>query len=85
MRRREFIGLLGGAAAAMPLAVRAQERVRRIGVLMSSAEDDPEGQARAKLLQETLQTLDWGRAATFGSTTGGLVETKDGPQYMPPN
>ena len=61
MRRREFIILLGGAAAAWPLAARAQqpERMRRIGVLMSTAADDPEGQARIAAFLHGLQQLGW--------------------------
>jgi DNA-binding LacI/PurR family transcriptional regulator len=61
MKRREFITLLGGAAAAWPLAARAQQsdRMRRIAVLMNNAEDDPEGQARAAAFRQGLQALGW--------------------------
>ena len=60
MKRREFITLVGGAAAAWPLAARAQQadRMRRIGVLMGIA-DDAEGQVRVKGLQQGLQELGW--------------------------
>jgi putative tryptophan/tyrosine transport system substrate-binding protein len=61
MRRREFIGLLGGAAAAWPLAARAQqaERMRRIGVLLPAAADDPEFQAWVGAFQQALALLGW--------------------------
>ena len=61
MKRRNFITLLGGAAAAWPLAARAQqgERVRRIGVLMGGPESDPEEQVRLAAFLDGLQQLGW--------------------------
>jgi ABC-type uncharacterized transport system substrate-binding protein len=60
MKRREVITLLGGAAA-WPLAAHAQqpERMRRIGVLIPYAADDPEGQARTAAFLQGLQQLGW--------------------------
>ena len=65
MRRREFISVIGGAAAAWPLAARAQQ-TRRIGVLINYVEDDPEGAARLAALRERLGALGW--------TDGGNVQ-----------
>jgi putative ABC transport system substrate-binding protein len=61
MRRRDFITMLGGTVAAGPLAVRAQqaERTRRIGVLMSTSADEPEGKARFAAFLQGLQQLGW--------------------------
>jgi putative tryptophan/tyrosine transport system substrate-binding protein len=61
MRRREFIMLLGGAAAAWPLGARAQqpERTRRIGMLMNVAADDPEVPARIAAFAQGLQETGW--------------------------
>src|SRR5215468_5715962 len=60
MKRREFISLLGGAAA-WPVAASAQpaERVRRVGVLMPLAMDDPEAKARLAAFQQGLEQLGW--------------------------
>jgi putative tryptophan/tyrosine transport system substrate-binding protein len=60
MRRREFITLLGGAAA-WPLEAVAQQRegVRKIGVLLGITESDPDAQARAAAFREGLRELGW--------------------------
>jgi putative ABC transport system substrate-binding protein len=75
LRRRQFITLLGGAAAAWPLAARAQqprERMRRIGVLNNFAADDPLGQARNGVFLQGLQQAGW----TIGRRPAG-------PRAMP--
>jgi putative tryptophan/tyrosine transport system substrate-binding protein len=61
MNRRELIALLGAAAVAWPWAVRAQQpdRMRRIGVLVSGAEDDPQMQSRLAGLRQGLARLGW--------------------------
>ena len=61
MRRRNFIALLGGAAAAWPIAARAQQSagMRRIGVLIGLAEDDPDAQARLSAFRQGLDRLGW--------------------------
>jgi len=61
VKRRTFIALLGSAAAAWPLAARAQQpdRMRRIGVLMGYAENDSEAQAWVAAFREGLQKLGW--------------------------
>jgi putative tryptophan/tyrosine transport system substrate-binding protein len=69
VKRREFITLLGGAATAWPLVARAQQRgrMRRIGVLMHLAADDPEGQSRYAAFLQGLQEAGWavGRNVTI--------------------
>ena len=82
MKRREFIALLGGAAAAWPLAARAEEqpeRMRRIGMIVGSA-DNPEGQSRLGAFRQALAALGWmeGRNARidlrWGAANTGLTQ-----------
>jgi len=61
MRRRDFITLLGGAAATWPVMSRAQqgERMRRVGLLIQFPESDPQGQARIAAFRQELQKRGW--------------------------
>jgi len=66
VKRRDFIALIGGAAAVWPLAARAQEteRTRRIGVLTADAENDPEVKTRLAAFQQGLERLGWSEGRT---------------------
>ena len=61
MKRRDFIAMLGGAAATWPIAARAQQpdRMRRVGVLVGSAADDSEFQAHVAAFRDSLAQLGW--------------------------
>jgi putative tryptophan/tyrosine transport system substrate-binding protein len=81
MRRREFIVLLSGGAAAWPLAMKAQqpERMRRVGVLWPYAESDPDSQSRIASLRQALQDLGWseGRNLQFDYRWGASADDPD--------
>src|SRR6188508_2552547 len=75
MKRREFITLLGGAAAAWPVVARGQqaERARLVGVLMHATSDEPESQARIVAFAQGLQEAGWsvGRNVRIETRWGG--------------
>ena len=79
MKRREFISLLGGAAAMWPLVARAQQgdRVRRIGVVTSALETDADLQALYAVLRQALQQLGWteGRNIQFDRRLGSAGDS----------
>ena len=79
-RRREFITLFGGAAAAWPLAARAQqgERVRRIGVMVGQAEDDPNSKATLGAFRQGTQAF----AAATSSSARARGSTPQDPTTM---
>ena len=75
MRRREFVGLLGGAAVAFPISAVAQPAGRRIGALWPFKETDPDGQAVFEAFRSGLRELGWGGATIESRWGGGNVET----------
>src|SRR5262249_1225131 len=77
VKRREFITLLGGAAA-WPLAARAQQanRVRRIGVLNPFVENDAEARANLTSFRQTLEKLGWSDGRNVASTIAGAAPTR---------
>lgn len=81
MRRRDLITLIGGAAAAWPLVVRAQQHdeVRRIGVVLNVAADDSEAQASVAAFKQTLQQLGWSEGRNLQINFRGAA---DNPELM---
>ena len=83
MKRREFITLLGGAAATWPFAARGQQadRVHRIAVLMNWSESDPEAQARVAAFEQTLKQIGWRDGHNiridYRWTDGNLVQAQE--------
>ena len=83
MKRRDFITLLGGGAATWPLAARAQQadRVRRVGVLIGYAEDDPETKARLAAFRQMLEKRGWSEGRNIHIET--RFAGSDSSKYKP--
>ena len=77
MRRRQFIKVLAGSAAAWPLAARAQqsERTRRVGILMPYSPSDKEYQDRVQAFKEELRNRGWTAGVNVQLTSVGLWTT----------
>ena len=75
MRRRVFITLVGGAAASWPLVARAQQHdeIRRIGIIVNVAVDDPEAQASVAAFKQTLQQLGWSEGRNLQIDVRGVA------------
>ena len=84
MDRRSFVGSVAGGLLAVPLAARAQppDRVRRIGMLMAHAENDPEFLAYVAAFREGLQKLGWieGRNVRIETRWGALDDAESKQQ-----
>lgn len=82
MKRREFLTLLGGAAAGWPLAARAQERnvIRRVGVLINGLENDPENRVLLAALRQGLSRLGWSEGQNIRLDTRFATDPK---QFQP--
>ena len=85
MRRREFMALLGGAAATWPLGARAEQtgQVRRLGVLMAPQESDPEGKAQLSGFKQALATLGWIEGRNLQMEIRGVAATPTMQGFMP--
>jgi putative ABC transport system substrate-binding protein len=83
MRRRDFVKGIVGSATAWPLVAPAQqaEPMRRIGVLMNGAADDPEAQARIAAFRQGLQELGWTLGRTRIDVRWGAVDADSSRRY----
>jgi putative tryptophan/tyrosine transport system substrate-binding protein len=84
MRRRDFIGLVGGAAIARPLSAFAQQanRIRKLGILANFREDDPEGHARLNGFAQALERLGWSEGTNLHIETRWAGDDAERyPQY----